>query len=107
MSSKSAPKKAKILKTTKAESLEVFYPEQLDIIYSNHANFLMSGVDLSIDFGTKHTQVVKNKPKNVVQVNSRVIMSIQQAKIFLSKIQGLLELYEKDFGEIVTEPKKK
>jgi hypothetical protein len=100
-------KKASKAMLIKAPPLETRYPEQLNIIYSNHANFLLSGVDLSIDFGIKHPQIVKNKQKDVVQINSRIIMSIQQTKIFLSKLQGLVELYEKDFGKIVTEPKKK
>lgn len=87
-------------KTSKKQvALKVVYPENLQIFYSNYASFSMSGFDLTIDFGIRH--------ENVAQMNSRVILSPQHAKAFLERIKNLLETYEKEFGEIVAEPKSK
>lgn len=100
-------KKTSRPKTKEIEQLEVFYPEQLNIFYSNHTNFVISNMDLTMDFGLRHNEIIKNKIKSTVQMNSRIIMSPQHAKTFLVKLQDLIEKYEKDFGEIKTEPKKK
>ncbi len=64
-------------------------------------------MDLTMDFGLRHNEIIKNKIKSTVQINSRIIMSPQHAKTLTVKLQDLIENYEKDFGEIKTEPKTK
>lgn len=65
-------------------------------IYSNVALLTMSGNDFIFDFGS----IVPGKDSFKVQ--SRVIMSPQHAKRFLTLIEKKIEEYEKKFGKIPT-----
>lgn len=92
-------------KTPAKQATEVSYPEDLDVIYVNHSQFLMTAADLNIDVG-----VVRPDPtskKATVHIKTRLTMSPQHAKMFLSKMQDILDGYERDFGEIPIKPKKK
>lgn len=91
---------------THMTSMEIHYPEKLEIFYANHASLSMSPTDLSIDFGVRHNQPVDGKIKSTIQISSRVIMSPQHAKVFLSKVKEVIDAYEEDFGNIKTEPQK-
>jgi hypothetical protein len=93
------PNKKKNKAPKKQAGLKISYPEQLQFFYSNYAHFTMSGFDLTIDFGIRQ--------ENNVQMSSRVIVSPQHAKAMVNRLSELLNQYEKDFGEIRTEPKKK
>ena len=106
MSPKKTTKKTIKSKSIKKAELQTVYPEQLDVIYTNHSYFSMSPTDLTIDIGIMNTRPVAKELQAVVNVNARVVMSPQHAKVFLSKMKGILESYEKDFGTIRTEPKK-
>ena len=92
-------------KASAKQEIEVLYPEDLCAIYVNHAQFLMTATDLNIDIG-----VLRPDPKGkkaTVLINTRLTMSPQHAKLFLLKMQQVLDGYEKDFGKIPTKPKKK
>ena len=90
------------------DELQIQYPENLPITYSSHAQMLVTNLDVTIDFGIRHFQSSgKNLTSAGVQINNRVIMSIQQAKVFSDKLSDLIKGYENDFGKILTEPKKK
>ena len=93
---------------TMKDELSINYPENLPITYSSHAQMVVSNLDVTIDFGIRHYESSgKNLTSAVVQINNRVIMSIQQAKLFSDKLSNLIKGYENDFGKIQTEPKKK
>ena len=94
-------------KIPKQKGLKVYYPEQLNVIYTNHTNFVMSDTDLTIDLGVRSNRVVNNQLESDVHVNARVIMSPQHAKAFITKMGEVIGSFEKDFGIIQTKPKSK
>jgi hypothetical protein len=85
--------------------VEVVYPENLGGIYVNHAQFLMTASDLSIDIGILQQNPKGGKP--TAHISHRLIMSPQHAKMFLTKMQEIINGYERDFAEISITPKKK
>jgi len=85
------------------KKLSVNYPENFPIIYSNFSSFRISAFDFTIDIGIRSD----DEKGASVQINSRIIMSIQHAKVFVSKMKDLIENYERDFGTIATQPRKK
>jgi len=92
-------------KASVKQEIEVLYPEDLGAIYVNHAQFVMTATDLNIDIG-----VLRPDPRGknaTVRISNRLTMSPQHAKMFLLKMQQVLDGYEKDFGEIPTKTKKK
>ena len=90
------------------EEIQVKYPENLTVTYSSHAQMMVTNLDVTIDFGIRHIQSSgKDLTNAVIQINNRIIMSIQQAKLFSDKLSNLIKDYENDFGKILTEPKKK
>ena len=89
------------------EKLDVRYPEQLNTIYSNFSSFTLTNSDLTIDFGIRHSQKIKNKPISTVHMHTRIIMSHQQTKEFAMRLNGLIDQYEKDFSEIHIKSKDK
>mgnify|MGYP003960984939 FL=1 len=84
---------------------EVQLSDELAVYYSNFSSFSISNPDLTIDFGLRDSRVINKKNVSVATIQSRVIMSPQQAKVFSEKLNGLIELYEKTYGEINTAPK--
>ena len=89
----------------KKSAVSIHYPEQLQTIYTNFAQLGMSPNDLSIDFGVRKPEIdMKNPP---AFISLRVMMSPQHAKLLAQRLSKIIEDYEKDFGEIRTEPIKK
>lgn len=86
--------------------LDVYYPDDVDIAYVNHAMIAISNNDFNMDFGIRQPPLGGRKSQQV-KINSRVVMSPQHAKMFILKLLELLQTYEKTFGEIQTEPLKK
>ena len=99
--------KTKKPKTSKKQ--EALYPEQLNIIYSNSAFLLMTERDLMIDFGLRRPELSKDGDFNnsPTEVNTRIIMSPQHAKVFSEKLRTIMEMYEKGLDKIPASPKKK
>ena len=93
-----APKKT-TRKPVKTAKLDVYYPEEVSIVYSNHANLALSNSDLILDFGLKEP-LKADGTSELVTINARVVMSPQHAKVLTSKLIELIEVYEKKFGEI-------
>jgi len=100
-------KKTQKSKIIKVEGPKVLYPEQLKVVYSNYASFVLGLNDIAIDFGILDSSVSPRENKPAVQMSTRLIMSPQQSKIFSEKLSGLIKQYEEDIGEIITQPKKK
>ena len=96
----------KEIKPVKPDVLDVYYPDEVGIVYANHANLAVSNSDLAIDFGIREPNP-KNKKRQSVTINARVIMSPQHGKMFASKLMDMIQAYEKTFGEIQTQPLKK
>ena len=91
----------------KIENIKVHYPEQLSIIYANHAQFQMSLSDIMIDFGLMQQDPTVKPAKFEAHIKTRIIMSPQHAKVFVTKMKNVIDNYEKEVGKIVIEPKKK
>jgi len=87
------------------QEIELLYPEELGVMYVNHAQFLMTSADLNIDIGVLRPNPLGKKA--IAHISARLTMSPQHAKVFLSKMQQVLDGYERDFGEISIKPKKK
>ena len=87
---------------------KVIFPDNLEILYTNSAFLSISDRDVTIDFGIRRPELSKNANElPPTQINKRIFMSIQHAKVFSEKLKGLIEHYEKDFGQLNTEPIKK
>lgn len=100
--------KKKGKKVAPAKQPTAIFPEKLDARYTNLAFLLMSDRDLLIDFGIRRPELGAEGKGNVpTEIHTRIMMSPQHAKNFLGRLQHVVEMYEKDFGEIVTSPKKK
>ncbi len=84
------------------KELKVVYPDDFNVNYTNFAGFSMSPYDLHIDFAIRHDGPEVSEAK----MHTRITMSPQHAKVLVSKISEILVNYEKDFGEIATQPKK-
>jgi len=89
----------------KSSEVSIVYPEQLSTQYTNSAHLVLSETDVTMDFGIKSLDPGSQSIR--VQINSRVMMSLQHTKVFLEKLTGLVGAYEKEFGTIVTKPKTK
>ena len=98
-------KKQEKLVVLRTEKPDVRYPEQFNTIYANFSSFMLTNSDLTIDFGIKYTQNINDKFMSIVNMHTRIIMSPQQTKEFVNKLNGLIDHYEKDFGEITIESK--
>jgi len=97
------PKKGtKKIMQKKKVALETLIPENYPNIYANNANMVIGINDLAIDFGYKRD--VPEADKAIVEMRTRIVMSPSHAKIFVKKMQGLLEAYEEQFGTIPVEP---
>ena len=95
-----------IKKQVKPVPLDVYYPDDVGIVYVNHANMAISNNDFNMDFGIREPLFGGGKSQQV-KINSRVVMSPQHAKVFILKLLDMLQTYEKTFGEIQTQPLKK
>jgi len=102
------PEKKKKVNKAKKKLPRVIFPEEVNTIYSNSAFFLMTDRDLTIDFGIRRPEMSPEDLSNApTQISTRIIMSPQHAKSFSDKLNDLIKGYEKDWGKIPTEPKKK
>ena len=107
MPSKKAPKRTKVqAKTnpmqTQKMNVEVLFPENYPNIYANNAQMVIGVNDIAIDFGYK--QDIPEAKKSIIEMRTRIVLSPSHAKVFASKMQGLLVAYEKQFGTIPVEP---
>ena len=104
MAAKKTKKSGNTKKAKAEEAPKLLYPEELNTVYSNYANISVSNRDVTVDFGLRQPQIEQGKG---IIVNSRVIMSLQEAKAFGDTLLTLIAKYEKDYGEIQLAPKKK
>lgn len=107
MAQKKAPNKKAPAKTAKKKpaldtetKVEVVFPDNLPVSYSNHVTMTVSDIDVTLDLGLRDINHKK------ILINQRVMMSIQHAKIFVDKLNSLIKAYEDDFGKIKIEQKK-
>ena len=85
--------------------LEPVYPEHLDTIYSNYAQFNISNWDMTFDFGTVDPRPGHDQASKVF-IHNRIIMSPNHAKQFAKKLNESIVKFEEMFGAINVEPKK-
>lgn len=87
--------------------LNLHYPESLPVSYVNHINMTITNVDVLFDLGKRISIQSQETGQlaNDIQIEQRIFMSIQHAKMLSKKLSGIIATYEKDFGEVVTEPK--
>lgn len=79
----------------KGKEIKLEVPDEVALgVYSNVAFLNMTGNDFIFDFGS----IVPGK--DTFKVQSRIIMSPQHAKRFLTLIQKSIEEYERKFGKI-------
>ena len=81
-------------KPRRAMQVKVEIPPDLDAIYSNFAVISHSSSEIIVDFA----RVLPNTP--TARVHARIIMTPMHAKLLLRALQGNLERYEGQFGEI-------
>ena len=102
------PKKKEVEAPNRAPHRKIMYPEQLPTVYSNHASWVTTPWDITIDFGTLRPEVPTEKGEQpAISIHTRVIMSLQHAKAFAARLHGTVREYEKNFGTVRTEPKAK
>ena len=89
----------------KPRSVEVHYPEQMNINYSNRVQLFVSNSDIIFDFFMTEPASTAKTPKAIFQ--TRVIMSPQHAKQFSRILGENIGKYEEMFGPISTAPIKK
>jgi len=78
----------------KQKQIQVQLPANLDLNYANFALITHSRSELVIDFA----QIMPQAPR--AQVKTRVVMTPLNAKLLLKALQGNLEKFEQNFGEI-------
>ncbi|MBU0713658.1 DUF3467 domain-containing protein [bacterium] len=84
-------------------STKVEYSSDFEVKYSNFAQFTITDKDMAIDIGIRHI----HDGIEDVSIFERLMLSPQHAKIFCSKMQGLINHFEENIGAIPTELKKK
>jgi len=95
-------------KSNPKTGIEIHYPENLPISYVNHIGMMVSNADITLDLGIRNIRQLNpgtNVVEGAIQINQRIMMSLQHAKVFAGKLNTLIENYEKDFGELILEPK--
>ena len=70
-------------------------PDKINAIYSNAFSITRSAFDITFDFGQQIPQL-----NNMVNIFSRVTMSPQHAKMFLSSLENCIKDFERQFGPI-------
>ncbi|MBI1257105.1 MAG: DUF3467 domain-containing protein [Chloroflexi bacterium] len=79
-------------------SLRLEIPPNLTAIYSNAAIVNQTTSEIIIDF----LQILPNDPR--ARVQSRVVMTPTNAKLFLKALETNLARFEEHYGEIVVPP---
>ena len=111
---RSAPNSGKMPAATQGDpskaleiaKLELRYPDQLETLYSNHTQLMMSNWDLTFDFGLVDLRPGRGSGTKKVDVHSRIIMSPGHAKQFSQVLATTIKTYEEKFGTLNVEPKK-
>ncbi len=80
--------------TGKPKQVQVQVPANLELNYANFALITHSRSELVFDFA----QIMPQMPR--AQVKTRVVMTPLNAKLLMKALQGNLEKYEQQFGEI-------
>jgi len=88
---------------SKLASVEVKYPEQISLQYSNFVKFNIGGNDIIFDFGV----ATPKGGEAEVTIQNRIVMSPTHAKQFAQKLVENIKKYEDNFGLINFEPKRK
>jgi len=78
--------------------LQIELPANLTATYANVVIVSHTNSEVILDF----TQVMPNDPR--ARVQSRIVMTPQNAKLFLRALQTNLEMFEKKNGEIILPP---
>jgi hypothetical protein len=78
----------------KRKQIQLQLPAKLELNYANFALITHSRSEVVFDFA----QVMPQMPR--AQVKTRVVMTPMNAKLLLKALQGNLEKYEKNFGEL-------
>ncbi|MBL8133798.1 MAG: DUF3467 domain-containing protein [Anaerolineae bacterium] len=78
--------------------LRIEVPQNLSAVYANVVIVSHTGSEVIMDF----TQVLPNDPR--ARVQSRIVMTPTNAKLFLRALETNLERFEEKHGEIVLPP---
>jgi Protein of unknown function (DUF3467) len=73
--------------------------EPPDVVYANVVNMTAGPFDLVMDFGFK-TPEQATKQSSDYDIVARVAMSLAHAKSMLPILSGIIDMYEKQVGEI-------
>jgi len=84
--------------TQQPRQIRLEIPANLNAIYANAAIVNQTMSEIIIDF----LQVLPNDPR--ARVQTRIVMTPTNAKLFLNALQTNLQRYEETHGEIVVPP---